>query len=377
MIELEGMNLETTVTKIKPEQLLLDPNNYRFLDIAGYRKVAKRERYGEEGVQAKALDLLVSSQSFDLESLRDSIASNGFVPLDQLVVEEFDEKDGIKRYLVIEGNRRAAAAKTLIKDQNDGSVDLDDSVKASLEELPVIIVSGEEKEKDNFHKTLMAIRHVSGIREWGAYQQARLVVEMFEDDSQTFSQVAKKIGISPQEVGRRYRASKALEQMEKDDEFGTHASPKLYSFFHEAVSSPVVRDWLEFTNETYTANNEENRTIFYQLLSPSEVDGEKKEPKLQNANRQIRQMKIIVINDAALNVLTDPEKSFDDAFRAAEDDVGQDQAGVTEYSLKQALKALRKPGVDAWNEPNARTKELWEELKSVFDAIEKVLEEGE
>lgn len=369
--------METTVTEISPSQLLLDPNNYRFLDIAGYRKVAKRERYGEDGVQAKALDLLISNQSFDLESLRDSIASNGFVPLDQLVVEEFDEKDGEKRYLVIEGNRRAAAAKTLIKDQADGSVDLDDKVKVSLEKLPVMIVSGEQKEKDNFHKTLMAIRHVSGIREWGAYQQARLVVEMFEDEAETFTQVAKQIGISPQEVGRRYRASKALQQMEKDDEFGAYASPKLYSFFHEAVSSPNIRDWLEFTNETYTADNEENRTIFYQLLSPSEVDGEKREPKLQNANRQIRQLKNIVVNDAALNVLTDPEKSFDDAVRIAEDDADQDQAGVTEYSLKQALKALRKPGVDAWNDPSDRTRDLWAELKSVFDAIEKVLEEDE
>lgn len=369
--------METEVTKIAPEQLLLDPNNYRFLDIAGYRKVGKRERYGEDGVQAKALDLLISNQGFDLESLRDSIASNGFVPLDQLVVEEFDEKDGTKRYLVIEGNRRAAAAKTLLKDQKDGSVDLDEAVIESLKLLPVIIVSGEEKEKDNFHKTLMAIRHVSGIREWGAYQQAKLVVEMYEDEAESFSQVAKQIGISPQEVGRRYRASKALEQMEKDDEYGAHASPKLYSFFHEAVSSPKVRDWLDFTNESYTANNVENRTLFYQLLSPSEVDGEKKDPKLQNANRQIRQMKYIVENDAALSALSDPEKTFEEAVKIAEDDSSSDQSGLTEYALKQALRSLRKPGIDAWNEPTERTRELWDELKSVFEAIEKILEEEE
>lgn len=369
--------METEVTKIKPDQLLLDPNNYRFLDLPSYRKVAKRERYGEDGVQAKALDLLISNQGFDLESLRDSIASNGFVPLDQLVVEKFDEVDGASRYLVIEGNRRAAAVKTLLKDQTDGSVDLEESVIQSLKELPVIIVSGEDKEKSNFHKTLMAIRHVSGIREWGAYQQAKLVVEMYEDEAESFSQVAKQIGISPQEVGRRYRASKALAQMEQDDEFGAHAHPKLYSFFHEAVSSPAVRDWLEFTNETYTAENEENRTLFYQLLSPSEVDGEKKDPKLQNANRQIRQMKVIVESDAALDALTDPEKTFDEAVRIAEDESESDNSGVTEHALKQALKALRKPGVDAWHEPTSRTLELWNDLKSVFDAIDKVIEEDD
>ena len=369
--------METEVTKLKPSQLLLDPNNYRFLDLPNYRKVAKRERYGEQGVQQKALDLLATNQSFDLESLRDSIASNGFIPLDQLVVEEFDDVEGEKRYLVIEGDRRTAAAKILLKDQKDGSVDLDEKVKKSLEKLPVIIVSGADAEKDNFHKTLMAIRHVSGIREWGAYQQARLVVEMFEDQDQSFTDVAKKIGISPQEVGRRYRASKALQQMENDDEYGNHAHPKLYSFFHEAVSSPKVRDWLDFTNETYTAENEENRTVFYQLLSPSEVDGEKKEPKLQNANRQIRQMKLIVDSDAALNALSDAEKCFNDAVRIAEDEAETDNTGVTEFALKQSLKSLRKPGIDAWGEPSDRTLELWDELKKVFESIEKVLEDDE
>lgn len=369
--------METKVTKIAAEHLLLDPNNYRFLDIPGYRKVGKRERYGEDGVQSKALDLLMSHQGFDLESLRDSIASNGFVPLDQLVVEEFDEKDAQKRYLVIEGNRRAAAAKTLLKDQTDGSVDLSDEVQRSLEKLPVIIVSGEQKEKDNFHKTLMAIRHVSGIREWGAYQQAKLVVEMYEDEAESFSQVAKQIGISPQEVGRRYRASKALSQMENDDEFGTHASPKLYSFFHETVSSPQLREWLDFSNETYSAQHEQNRSLFYQLLSPSEVDGEKRDPKLQNANRQIRQLKQIVESDAALSALSDSEKTFEDAVKIAEDEADSDQTGVTEFALRSALKALRKPGVDAWNDPTGRTKELWAELRAVFDAIDKVLEDDE
>lgn len=369
--------METKVTTLKPSQLLLDPNNYRFLDLPTYRKVGKRERYGEEGVQAKALDLLITNQGFDLESLRDSIASNGFVPLDQLVVEEFDEVEGEKRYLVIEGNRRTAAVKTLLKDQEGGSVDLDDPVKKSLEELPVIVVSGADDEKDHFHKTLMAIRHVSGIREWGAYQQARLVVEMFEEEAESFSEVAKKIGISPQEVGRRYRASKALEQMENDDEFKVHAHPKLYSFFHEAVSSPKVREWLDFTNDTYTAKDEEARTVFYQLLSPSEVDGEKREPKLQNANRQIRQMKLIVDSDKALNVLSDPEKSFNDAVKIAEDEIETDNSGVTEYALKQALRALRKPGIDAWGEPTDRTLELWKDLKKVFESIDKVLEDGE
>ena len=36
--------------KIAPSQLLLDPNNYRFHDLPGYRAV-NRARYAEPGVQ--------------------------------------------------------------------------------------------------------------------------------------------------------------------------------------------------------------------------------------------------------------------------------------------------------------------------------------
>lgn len=375
--EQEIAKVTTRMIRLEPGSLLLDPNNYRFLDLPGYRKVAKRSRYGEGGVQTKALNSLKDNESFDLESLRDSIIENGFVQLDQLVVEEFDKVGGKKRYLVIEGNRRAAAVKTLLDDAKAGSVDLNEDVAKSLEKLPAIVVSGDPEEKEKFHKTLMAIRHVSGIRPWGAYQQAKLVVELYDDEGEQFGQVAKKIGISPVEVGRRYRASKALEQMEKDDEFGGNASPKLYTFFHEAISQPKVRDWLEFSDENYVAENEDARRLFYELLSPREIDGEKKIAKLQNANRQVRQMKFIVESDKALEILGDPEKEFEEAAAVAIEDAESDQSGVTEAALKAALRALRKPGIDAWSEPSDKSKELWEEIMRLFRSIERVIEEDD
>ena len=63
---------------VSPEQLLLDPNNYRFHDIAGYRPVNNQARYGEPGVQERAIQLLQNTESFELESLKDSIVTNGY-----------------------------------------------------------------------------------------------------------------------------------------------------------------------------------------------------------------------------------------------------------------------------------------------------------
>jgi hypothetical protein len=364
------MNYEKV--EVTPAQLLLDPNNYRFHDLQGYNEVKKRSRYQEPGVQQQALKLLRETTAFDLGSLKDSIRTNGYIPVEQIVVVPYDDDEQPnKRYLVIEGNRRAAALKILLEESTSGAVDLMDKVKESLEEVSVVVLKGDEDDIQSYQRTLMAIRHVAGIREWGPYQQAKLVVEMFEDEGASLGAVAQKIGISSREVARRYRASKALKQMEEDEEFSDFAEPRLYVFFHEAVSQPKVREWLGFNNETYKAENDDARRLFFELLSPREVDGEKRPPKLTNANQQVRQLKEIVSKQYPLEVLADPDKTFDDAVYAAHADVLEDDEGVVERSIAGAVTALKKPGL-AYMDANERAKELWAELLAQMEKIKKI-----
>jgi hypothetical protein len=358
--------------KVTPAQLLLDPNNYRFHDLPGYRPVS-RGRYPEPGVQERAMQFLRDTKAFDIGALRDSIVSNGFVPFEQIVVEEYDKVDSEQRFLVVEGNRRTAAIKSLLKDHEGGTVDLRPEVLETLEEFTVIEIKGSKAERSNYQKTLMAIRHVAGVRAWGPYQQARLVVEMYDKEGGSFGSVAHRIGINAREVARRYRASKALEQMEQDDEFGEYADPRLYSFFHEAVSQPKVREWLAFSDQTYRAENEDARRIFYELLSPREINGAKADAKLQNANTQVRQLKDIVDKPVPLKILADPERSFEEAVRAAEAETPQDETGVLEHSLGVALHALREPSIDAWLSPDDRARTIWAEIVTLIDKVRKLV----
>ena len=369
--------METRQLEVEPERLLLDPNNYRFHDLGSYKPVSNPTRYAEVGVQERALQILESTASFELESLRESIRSNGFVPLEQLVVEPFDGEDTGERFLVIEGNRRVAAVKTLLEDHKGGALDIEPRVMGTMTALPVIEVIGSDEERRSYRQTLMAIRHISGIREWGPYQQAKLVVELYENEEDTFGAVAQRIGISSREVGRRYRASKALQQMEDDDEFGEYALPKLYSFFHEAVSQPKVREWLDFSDETYLAENAESRRAFYELLSPRTSDGETLPPKLQNANRQVRQLKDIVDKAVPMRLLLDPEKPFEDAVKAAEDETVSDVSGVLEHQIGVALQALRQPSIDAWLSPTERAGELWRELIALVDKVREMMKSSD
>jgi hypothetical protein len=173
--------------------------------------------------------------------------------------------------------------KTILRDYEGGALDLTSNILETIESISVLEIRGSEKERSDYQKTLMAIRHVAGIREWGPYQQARLVVEMYSQGEGSFGAVAQRIGITSREVARRYRASKALEQMERDDEFGEYAEPKLYSFFHEAVSQPKVREWLRFSDQSYMAEDADARHIFYELLSPRETaDGQTQIDKSAN-----------------------------------------------------------------------------------------------
>ena len=361
---------------IYPDQLLLDPNNYRFHDLRNYKEVKLRRRYSEPRVQSKAQSLLEDTPTFDLGSLKDSIRTNGYIPVEQIVVISFEFTDAAcPLFLVIEGNRRAAAVKSLLKENEDGSVDLSETTKASIDKIEVVALLGGDEEVATYTRTLMAIRHVSGVRQWGPYQQAKLVVELFELEGATLGSVAQKIGITSREVARRYRASKALAQMEEDEEFSDHAEPRLYAFFHEAVSSPVIREWLGFSDDTYTSTNDDARRLFFELLSPREIDGDIKPAKLTNANQQVRQLREIVGKTKAVEVLADPEATFDDACKAALSEVVESEEGIVHTSLSQAINALKKPGL-AYSDADDDEKRLWGDLLGVVDKIKRIIGES-
>src|SRR5687767_5396321 len=123
--------MKLNTISVEPEQLLLDPNNYRFHNLETYRRV-NPNKYADDNVQTKTLRFLQSTPEFELQALKDSIATNGFVPLEHIVVEEYDIQGDKKLYLVVEGNRRAAAIKTLLEEVKSGSVFIpDEEIKNS------------------------------------------------------------------------------------------------------------------------------------------------------------------------------------------------------------------------------------------------------
>ena len=240
------------------------------------------------------------------------------MPVERIVVRPNPHKSGT--YVVVEGNRRAAALKWISEDHDSG-VSIDPEVLKILNGVPVVIVPEEGDELA--YKALMGIRHVSGINQWGGYQRAKLVVEMKDEFKLDSGEVAERLALTVHEVNRRYRAFRALQQMRENEEFGDFADSDLYPIFHEAVSLPAVKAWLDWDDETFKFSSDPETEQFYALLSPSQDEPETgEEPKSRDAKittyLQVRQLREILAKPEAKLMLLDPDRSFTDALALAE-----------------------------------------------------------
>ena len=187
--------------------LLLDPNNFRYQDESEF-VTADERRFHEESVQDRAYRRL---RRESLAELKKSILTNGFLPVERLVVRPYG--DSGEKYVVVEGNRRLAALRWIDEDHAAG-VEVPPQALSVLDSIPVIVLP--DGEDESVYLSIMGIRHVSGIRQWGPYQRAKLVTELRDRYGLEPADVAERIGMSTQEVNRRYRAFKALGQMQLD-----------------------------------------------------------------------------------------------------------------------------------------------------------------
>ena len=91
------------------QNLLLDPNNYRFRDADSYVTVEEND-VAKPDVQRRTSGLLLGRNAENIRDLNESFKKNGFLPVDQIQVRRI--KDSSK-YIVVEGNRRVATLKYL------------------------------------------------------------------------------------------------------------------------------------------------------------------------------------------------------------------------------------------------------------------------
>jgi hypothetical protein len=317
-------------------QILLDPNNPRLIGIDDYAGVVE-ERAAEADVQEHTLARLNSIRAFDQESLRASIEQSGLLPVDRVVVRPTgqNDADGNPLYIVVEGNRRMAACKTLLVQHLTGERTLSDRVKKSIEFPDVLVLDETQSEEARLEQwVIQGVRHISGLKPWGAYQSAKAIEAMLDRMGYSEKEVANALSISIDRVKRSKRVLSAIDQMAESEDFGSYAGPSMYTYFDEVLKRPKVRTWLGWKEDSSRFEEDDNLQSFYSWITPDD--------EMENGGRRIpvsesvRSLDAVIADDAALAVLNTAGQTVDDALRVAAPTVGPNWI----EPLKRAIKAL-------------------------------------
>lgn len=265
------MSIQTKNIEVKLGQLMLDPNNYRLDYGQGEKEYSDTEVVAQ---QQKIEKDLIKENIADLEL---SILTNGFLEVDKIVVRELSNLESdIKKYLVIEGNRRTSAFKSLMADNYNSktkffSEKISEHLKYKYKHINVVLVEGSEEEITDYSQRVMGIRHIAGPKKWGGYQSAKLIDDMSK--TKDYKEIASHLGIRSQDVTLRHEAFLALKQMKNNINYSQFAIPKLYTLFHELVSSNTFfKDtWLGWDKSKLIFTNIDNVERVYDGLIPDKT----------------------------------------------------------------------------------------------------------
>ncbi len=215
-------------------------------------------RFGLSEAKSASEALALLLQRADLKELWDSFALKGFERFEPLIGVKAPaaswENPKVPEYIIIEGNRRLAAAMSMldpdaISDLSKKSVPaLPKKFRASLEELPVFIVARREDAND-----YIGFKHINGPSSWGSLAKAKFGVHLFEQQrgsssgQEVLNNLSKKLGDSPSQVLRTLVAYKIFEQAIASEMVENPSSSEVqvdFSHLYTMLPNPATRKYL-------------------------------------------------------------------------------------------------------------------------------------
>jgi hypothetical protein len=285
--------------------LLFDPHNPRLLDINEDEPNCPEHKFADKRIQDRLEDKL-DEEEFDVRSLADSIRKIGFLRTDRIIVRPWNTPtpSDKKMFVVLEGNRRTRALKKIVAEHENGQNVVSDELIAEINQVEVLVLEKGELSEDDYllhQRILQGVRHLSGIKAWGPYQQARLIHQL-RSQGQSASDAAEGLGISTQAANALWRSYVALEAMKAHEEYTDSVNSNMFSYFHEALRSRDVREWLDWSDHEKKFINASNLLTFYSLITPKE-NGET--PKLPMAIDVRKLGRLIMKKDALAYFLSE------------------------------------------------------------------------
>ncbi|HEY0771275.1 MAG TPA: ParB/Srx family N-terminal domain-containing protein [Sphingobacteriaceae bacterium] len=261
--------------RISLDDLYLDPNNYRLRSNPQFKEIPDLtdEKIVGKALQQRTTSIITGKNNLEVKDLIDSLKTNGFLKVDNILVRKLENDKG---YVVIEGNRRAAALKALQKSFEEGYDigQLDPNIFSSeLDKqggLEVVLYHYNNPEE---YLVLMGLRHVSGNKRWDRYNQAKLIAEL-NLKGNSVENISSKLGIANKRVVQeQLDAYHAIQDFINDevsyDSAASFNPHDRFMIFVEVLLQRHVRNWLKWDPQEKTFLNKENVKRFYSWITPT------------------------------------------------------------------------------------------------------------
>ena len=369
-VELELLELEPL--QVNLENLYLDPNNPRF---AGENlEFVPDERVKEHTIQVTLLEKI--KEKVGIEDLLESIKKYGFLKTDRIIVRPLGEKE----FVVVEGNRRVAALKTLKESHERGEITLDKRVINSISIVEVLVYRGT---RPDIAWIIQGLRHLTGIKDWPRLQQAKFITENFyEERGMGFREIARLLSMKSTEVGVMIRSYYAYKQAREDEEYGDAIGPEKFSMFQEGIfKKPSLKQWLDWNDYHMKFQNIENFKKFLSWITPDENNGEVKIERAVDV-RDILSKLILSENSSILERFENGELNLHQALgeierRESKEETERESIDVGRVlgeieRLYHRLSTLPVPQILSDQEAIQKLKELFERIKSTITTYEKL-----
>ena len=287
-------------TKVPVEWLDLDRQNPRLTGIV------------EETGEADVIAALYRSE--DLSELLESIASNGYLDIEPLIVLLNQD-----RLIVVEGNRRLAAVR-LFRDLN-----LVDRVSATggvrinvpsfpekfLPTLTCVSVYRVDTREDAW--PFIGFKHINGAAKWKSYAKAKFAADWYKQGNVNLANIASRIGDRHDTVKRMVNAIYVLEQAKENDIFSMEdlwGHRFNFSHLYTALSRSAYMQFLGIKSTWASLDPSPNPVDLDNLERLEEIlkwiYGSKMDnvpPVVQSQNPHIKQLGEVLLNQEALAVL--------------------------------------------------------------------------
>lgn len=308
-----------------------------------------------------------------------SILANGFFQSEPLYVIKEHEK-----WVVIEGNRRLAAVKSILNpDQVAGmasfSNQISDSIRESLQSsIPVV-----EMESRESAWRFIGFKHVKGAAKWDSYAKAKYIARVHRDYNVSISEIAEQIGDSQRTALRLYRGLSVLEQAEKLTEFSLddiYYSRIYFSHLYTALDYEGYYSYLGLDN-----NSKADEIIISQDYKEHLENmmlwlfGSKKrdiEPVIKKQNPDLRNLSQVLLNPESVKVLlmtSDLNRAYDNSLDGNEvlrDLIVSAKVNIEDALAKCSVYDGKEDAIKSCLQMTIGAQRLFESMKLIYRQIE-------